>query len=175
MRWILQKPDVVIYSLALYTISINTGAASSTHIRNIEVWAQSNLSSTSGPYDSVLLATLQGQANALHGVSGRRMHSRISFDRCICKLVIVYSNAADIGLQHGHLKCSTKLCPVCTAAYHGSAGNTHLMLKSAASCWFMAEEVSISLKGWRELCLHNFLQMLEDPCCLKEMVLRKYF
>jgi hypothetical protein len=50
---------------------------------------------------------------------------------------------------------------------------TNLMLKSAASCWFMAEEVSISLKGWRELCLHNFLQMLEDPCCLQEMVLRK--
>ncbi len=51
---------------------------------------------------------------------------------------------------------------------------THLMLKSAASCWFMAEEVSISLKGWRELCLHNFLQMSEDPCYLQEMVLRKY-
>ncbi|KAH9547322.1 hypothetical protein CY35_11G028500 [Sphagnum magellanicum] len=71
--------------------------------------------------EGAAISEVEGQANALHGVSGRHMHSRISFDKRICKLVIVYSNTADMGLQHGHLKCSTKLCPVCTAAYHGSA------------------------------------------------------
>lgn len=72
------------------------------------------------------------------------MHSRISFDRRICKLVIVYSNTADMGLQHGPLKCSTKLCPVCTAAYHGSAACLfRAVSRNMCEVWATAQAASL--------------------------------